>query len=404
MHTADKASEYGQICTDRENRPKSQEFIPTAAVETNMRNCNRGSSDGCGQLPRDSFGGQQSQDSDAGCNGSIALAVIGCDEPENVHRRSRRCDADRDSGEAGRMATYSEDEFSMSTTTKLIVDPLTPGVAEINKPQRRTKSPFSPGAMRARGLIGLRSLLALGSEAQVVPACSPPSLTTDSKRLDTMAKSRSPVPWSSGKLGRGKGLGGGVTLDMHDDQIGGAGVLKPDAGKEGTFQGNTLAEAAGETRALPRQESIEGTRNIAEKTKAVTEVNLVGNGGRELHATTAIHRKSFPGNTKCMRDTALDATLTAELVDNAREVHSRPATSDSSDSNHGAWPSPLDDEVDPDKWALGEGERDVLAAATRSGSVLVRVVTWNLHAKPAPGAEELKKTLLPPGKVRAGRY
>lgn len=63
------------------------------------------------------------------------------------------------------------------------------------------------------------------------------------------------------------------------------------------------------------------------------------------------------------------------------------------------WPLPLDDEPHPDSWGLGEGESEVLASAERIGSILVRVVTWNLHAKPVPEAEELRKTLLPREKV-----
>lgn len=63
------------------------------------------------------------------------------------------------------------------------------------------------------------------------------------------------------------------------------------------------------------------------------------------------------------------------------------------------WPELLDDEADPSDWALGNGEGEVLAAARRMGSVLVRVVTWNLHAKPPPAAETLREHLLHPGKA-----
>eukprot|EP00903_Cladosiphon_okamuranus_P012332 g11561.t1 len=62
------------------------------------------------------------------------------------------------------------------------------------------------------------------------------------------------------------------------------------------------------------------------------------------------------------------------------------------------WPEVLDDEADPADWALGESEGKVLVAARRKGSVLVRVVTWNLHARPTPAADKLRETLLPPGK------
>lgn len=71
-------------------------------------------------------------------------------------------------------------------------------------------------------------------------------------------------------------------------------------------------------------------------------------------------------------------------------------------NQNGRWPEPLDDEPLATEWALDKSEEEVLAAAKRIGSVLVRVVTWNLCARPTPGAEKLRDVLLPPGKVRLG--
>lgn len=68
----------------------------------------------------------------------------------------------------------------------------------------------------------------------------------------------------------------------------------------------------------------------------------------------------------------------------------------------GRWPEPLDDEPLATEWALDKSEGEVLAAAKRIGSILVRVVTWNLCARPAPGAEKLRDVLLPPGKASLG--
>lgn len=397
--------EYGQRCTDGENRPKSQEFTTTAGFKGNIGICDEGSREGCGQLRRISFGGQKSQDSGASRSGTvnIALTVIDDDEPEKGPQQSRRYNAARRSEEAGRMATSSGVECSTNTTTKSIAESLTLGAAEINNPQRRAKSSFSPGAFRERGLAGLRNLLALGSEAQVSPASSPPSLTIDSKRLELRAMFRSPVRWSSVGLKRGKGLGNKIAPNMYDGAMVGAELHEPDRGKVSTVQDNTLTAAADEICAPSRQMQVEGKRNIAEQIKMAKEAHLVCDDGRKVHATTSIHRELLPGKRSSVHNVDFHSTLTAEIGDAVEVMHCRSATKNVLDDNHGAWPSPLDDEADPGQWALGEGERNILAAATRTGSVLVRVVTWNLHGQPTPGAEELKKTLLPPGKVRAAR-
>ncbi|CAM9866172.1 unnamed protein product, partial [Discosporangium mesarthrocarpum] len=61
----------------------------------------------------------------------------------------------------------------------------------------------------------------------------------------------------------------------------------------------------------------------------------------------------------------------------------------------GVWPEPLNNEADPKEWSLDGSDEEVLQAARRKGSVLVRVVTWNLQAKPTASAEELREVLLP---------
>jgi hypothetical protein len=69
-------------------------------------------------------------------------------------------------------------------------------------------------------------------------------------------------------------------------------------------------------------------------------------------------------------------------------------------NREGDWPPPLKQPPDSSAWALySEDNAAVLARAVELGSLLVKVVTWNLQARPTPGAEVLRKLLLQPLQV-----
>ncbi|CBN76696.1 Endonuclease/Exonuclease/phosphatase family protein [Ectocarpus siliculosus] len=119
----------------------------------------------------------------------------------------------------------------------------------------------------------------------------------------------------------------------------------------------------------------------------------------EEKVTGDLHQEDTAVSSKWLETGARQPPATAaagppEAAKHARRVLARDNTLTSRDE----WPELLDSEPDPELWALDKGEDDVLAAAKSMGSVLVRVVTWNLHAKPTPAADKLRETILPPGK------
>ncbi|CAM9175046.1 unnamed protein product [Ectocarpus sp. 6 AP-2014] len=120
----------------------------------------------------------------------------------------------------------------------------------------------------------------------------------------------------------------------------------------------------------------------------------------EEKVTGDLHQEDTAVSSKRLETGARQPPATAaagppEAAKHARRVLARDNTLTSRDE----WPELLDSEPDPELWALDKGEDDVLAAAKSMGSVLVRVVTWNLHAKPTPAADKLRETILPPGKA-----
>lgn len=325
-----------------------------------------------------------------------------------------------------------------------------PLTGDVDRGERggRGGRPSSPMAgFKSRMGDGLRNFLTLGSEAQISPApCSPLSpgdKPAPSQQQQTRATGLSPLSWgrrnilrkekdatgkvlpasfadgpdrtaddgnrkgtqrnldggleSSGDLPRGTGGSGG------GGGGGGAGVANDGEGKirleEGQAGGEeaTAANAAGSHRDSGRgggsearlREGVGVDYKEAEEAEGLARVTASGDDGVATGSKTegATDGSVVPADAK-------DAAATPPRGHGPRAL-ARDNTLVASDQ----WPSPLDDEADPDDWALDKSEADVLAAARRMGSVLVRVVTWNLHAKPTPSVEKLRETLLPPGKV-----
>ncbi|CAM9950857.1 unnamed protein product, partial [Ectocarpus fasciculatus] len=121
-----------------------------------------------------------------------------------------------------------------------------------------------------------------------------------------------------------------------------------------------------------------------------TEEKVTGDQHQE---DTAVSSKRL--ETAVRQPPATAASGPPEAAKHTRRVLARDNTLTSRDE----WPELLDSEPDPELWALDKDEDEVLAAAKTMGSILVRVVTWNLHAKPTPAADKLRETILPPGKA-----
>ena len=297
--------------------------------------------------------------------------------------------------------------------------------------------PVSPvSAIRAKVGGGLRNLLSLGSEAQVSPASASPqhgsgrgTNTSPSKQRDP--KGLSPLSWSRLKSGRVKKEPAGNVapqalfgnnspsigdIDDGDNQEKIGNNQQRMAHNHGGPQDRRTSEndelatrkrqdynraAVASSRGLldDSYEGIERSHAVASKTDEAHHEDNDGclrtaRGGENL--TTDEGMTGDPaGGASSSPDIKEAATTAPAAVESTRKVLARDNTLIPCDE----WPEVLDDEADPADWALGESEGEVLAAARRNGSLLVRVVTWNLHAKPTPAAEKLREALLPPGKV-----
>ncbi|CAM9190497.1 unnamed protein product [Ectocarpus sp. 4 AP-2014] len=309
----------------------------------------------------------------------------------------------------------------------------------------RGRDPVSPvAAIRARFGLGLRNVLAFGSEAQVSPAsASPQRVSTGWKRSPDRlkqagAKRLSPLSWSRLKPGRNKqdppgkvapaaffgDTPGGELVDSegcnkeenlcHNDNkrpipsddlpnacVDGPAVDDETKSKDvqaGCTEATTLADggvaSGGRDKQGPDPEPDESRHDDAGddckgEQGLTTEEEATGDPPEE---DTAVSSKRL--ETGAQQPPATAAAGPPEAARYTRRVLARDNTLTSRDE----WPELLDSEPDPELWALDKGEDDVLAAAKSMGSVLVRVVTWNLHAKPTPAADKLRETILPPGK------
>lgn len=313
----------------------------------------------------------------------------------------------------------------------------------------RGSSPFSPGAaaaISARVRGRLRNLLTLGSEAQVLPAARLPlsaakEKPTPNRQQQSVRTGRLPISWNRLKLGRGKKEPTAKVMPASFDDAQDS-VVHDDSKRNLCCNNND--DYGSNTKGVPFDD---GSGCTNDDQRAHGEIGQVGgarsttspinsqkrrvcrhsNGGREagVDETSKVldsdtddgdcddsGRTTIHGN----RDTGTDKTAIADLDSSvaaaaaaaaekgspkaAEEETRRTLTRDLTLVDRDQWPPVLDNEMDPEKWSLDKGEIEVLAAAKRMGSVLVRVITWNLHAKPTPGMEQLRKTLLPPGKVR----
>lgn len=292
--------------------------------------------------------------------------------------------------------TVNELPSSMTLTgnTSALADP-----KPSHRGERRQNSPFSPGAMRARVVGFGHYLLRLGSEAQVAPVLSP--LPAGSEHADT-AKAQSPISWTSRTVGRNKGSArkkmAPAFFDSGDHHsLEGSKPFVVDDVRDNSrliVGGSLNSKIAhdGAAASSSRRERIHGQGSEAgEVSMAEVGCSKKMNDGR----ATENEGKAEMGQADCGCNTIIDESAEGKAYEIAPD-----RTSDSTD-RHDRRPSPLDNEADSNAWALGEGEREVLKAARRAGSVLARVVTWNLHAKPTPGAKELRSALLPPGKARS---
>ncbi|CAB1100768.1 unnamed protein product [Ectocarpus sp. CCAP 1310/34] len=309
----------------------------------------------------------------------------------------------------------------------------------------RGRDPVSPvAAIRARVGLGLRNVLAFGSEAQVSPAsASPQRVSTGWKRSPDRlkqagAKRLSPLSWSRLKPGRNKqdspgkvapaaffgdtpggdlGESDGCNKEenlchndnrrpMSSDDLPNAYVDGPAIDDEtnskdiqaGCTEATTLTDggvaSGGRNKQGPVPEPDESRHDDAGgDRKGERGLTTEEKASGDLHQEdTAVSSKRL--ETGVRQPPATAAAGPPDVAKHARRVLARDNTLTSRDD----WPELLDSEPDPDLWALDKGEDDVLAAANSMGSVLVRVVTWNLHAKPTPAADKLRETILPPGK------
>lgn len=364
------------------------------------------------------------------------------------HRKSFTADAKNSDPVVERETKEQDDSKAGDTPGDIVVVEATGGTVvdpEVDEragtPSRgrtgRGRDPVSPvAAIRARVGLGLRNVLAFGSEAQVSPAsASPQRVSMGWKRSPDRlkqagAKRLSPLSWNRLKPGRNKQDSPGKVAPaaFFGDTPGGDLGDSDGCNKEENLCHND------NKRPIPSDDPpnacVDGpaiddetkTKDIqARCTESTTHADGgVASGGRNMqgpdpepdesrHNDAGGDRKGKQGltteekvtgdlhqeDTAARQPPATAAAGPPEAAKHARRVLARDNTLTSRDE----WPELLDSEPDPDLWALDKGEDDVLAAAKSMGSVLVRVVTWNLHAKPTPAADKLRETILPPGKV-----
>lgn len=286
--------------------------------------------------------------------------------------------------------------------------------------KRGGTSPFSPSSIRAR-VDGLRNRLALGWEAQASPDCPPRLVPQESsnQQHQPIVRARSPLSWL--KLGRGNEPAGrkvspvfSRASDADSNSI--AVDRGVDEATEGGKPSRVECSSGGHHDRLPEGgDGKDGTHVEQEEAHdgpakqqplTVYERGGDGNGagvatavGTLNGAITGKDADATPAGKAADENTATVAGSNSDAAREAGEAGHKVLARNMTMVNHDVWPALLDNEADPAEWALDKGESEVLAAARTLGSILVRVVTWNLHAKPTPAAEELRRTLLPPGKV-----
>lgn len=308
-----------------------------------------------------------------------------------------------------------------------------------HRSKARGSSPVAarPSAIRSRVGNGVRHILSLGLNAQIIPDSS---LSPTAPRRISPIRLRSPLSWGRQRSGRtSKGPAGKVvpTLSVDDGPVtknmstgsdnigGGEGCGGPSAGRTSTLRDDQDVGTKGETRESEHRHTRR--RDSEDKTKVAQSAQghyipenggdngngntrpTVGNGSRnrgEIVSDTGDDSQvniARDGGSAIFGDIVVGAEVSApsskEASEGLNRIPRRVLARDLTLVDCDSWPAELDNEADPQDWALEESEGEVLAAAKRMGSVLVRVVTWNLHAKPTPAVEQLRKSLINPGKV-----
>lgn len=283
--------------------------------------------------------------------------------------------------------------------------------------KRGGTSPFSPSSIWAR-VDGLRNRLALGWEAQASPGCPPRLVPQESsnQQHQTIVRARPPLSWL--KLGRSNEPAGGKVSPVFSrasnaDSNNNAVDRGVDEAIAGGKPSRVESSSGGHHDRLPKGGDGKDETNVEQEEahdvpakKQPLTVSDDGNGagveaavGTLNGAITGKDADATPTGKAADENTATVAGSNSDAAREAGEAGNKALARNMTMVNHDVWPALLDNEADPAEWALDKGEGEVLAAARSLGSILVRVVTWNLHAKPTPAAEELRRTLLPPGKV-----
>lgn len=322
--------------------------------------------------------------------------------------------------------------------------PLTEGVegGQGGGPRGRPSSPVL--GFKSKIGHGLRNFLTLGSEAQISPApcslLSPGDKPAPGQQQQRRARGLSPLSWSRRKILRSEKDATGKVLPVSfaDGSDGRAddgnrkdarrhidGGLESSGDLPRSTGGGRDDDDCGDTKNDEGKVYVEEGRIEGEKAAAANAAGSDRDGGsgsggeaglgervgvdaKEVEEAEGIGRVTASSDNGVAKGTkaesapdgSVNSTDVKDAAAKATPGHaSRALARDNTLVPSDQWPSPLNEEADPDGWALDKGEADVLATARRMGSVLVRVVTWNLHAKPTPPVEKLREALLPPGKV-----
>ncbi|CAM9191906.1 unnamed protein product [Scytosiphon promiscuus] len=344
---------------------------------------------------------------------------------ESQHRGSVEGESGVAADAAGaNLAVGTDDDGGEQTRSKVdnesgkaVVD-ASPGDPKLVKTEASERTPLSPVvAMRAKLSGGLRNILAARSDAQVSPASPPRAAIVDTagtpaQHREPGTKRLSPLPWNRLKAGRrekevvpesfvGDNPEEGLGNDHHNRSPSARVIPKrPEDGQAGTARGVDTSGTLGAIRAsegerhdsnAPPVDKDQPHDGGEHRNATVGEEDLEAGMESTSDAGPGHDRSSNKPGTAPRPPPAAGATV----AEKAPSALARDNTLILRDE----WPELLDNEADPTGWALDKGEDEVLAAARRTGSVLVRVVTWNLHAKPTPEADKLREALLPPGKA-----